>query len=67
MRKVRVVRVLIQSVFLFFKNKIFFVFRGEGGTLLPPLTSVVKPTEVKNFLSEKKQKILYYFSYRILF
>ena len=31
----------------------------RGELLLPPLTLVVKPTKVKNFLSEKKQKILF--------
>jgi hypothetical protein len=39
----------------------------RGAVLLPPLTLVVKPTKVKNFFFEKKQKILYYFSYLRVF
>ena len=44
----------------------------RGELLLPPLTLVVKPTKVKNFFFEKKQKILFapiafFFEYSSLF
>ena len=65
MRKVRVVRVLIQSVFLFFKKiKFFFVFRGEGGVIIAPPHLGRETYRGEKFFVLKKSKKFY--SHRIV-
>jgi len=61
MRKVRVVRVLIQSVFLFFfkKIKFFSCGQGEGGVIITPPHLGRETHQGEKIFSLKKVKKFY--------